>query len=201
LEKAAQLVQKAMVLSQAHLPTHIVQGLSVLARLQILKGNLLKAEVTIQEGHNNPYRESWGVFYLPVLLAEAELAIDTGHHSKALAATEALVTRLHSYGMRLYLPEALYLQGKSLLGLGQDCDAYDCFSEAHRVAETTGSRRMVWRILVALSQLEKDPAKADSLFQEARQVVEFILEQFKSEHANLRESFSTQEDVRELIEE
>ncbi|MGD2159494.1 MAG: BTAD domain-containing putative transcriptional regulator, partial [Anaerolineales bacterium] len=85
LDKAFQLVQEALKFSQAHIPTHIVQGLGVLARLQILQGNLVRAEATIKEGHKDPYRESWVVFYLPVLFAEADLALCKGDPSSALA--------------------------------------------------------------------------------------------------------------------
>jgi predicted ATPase/DNA-binding SARP family transcriptional activator len=200
LDKAMQLLQEALTLSRNHLPTDIAQGLGVLARLYVRMGDLRGAEAAIKEGRNDPYQESWVVFYLPVLLAEAELALCEGHPSRAFSATEDLITRLRCYGMRSLLPEALSLQAKAYLSLGQDSMAYDRFLETQRAAELIGSRRISWRTLLALSQLEGNPARANSLRREARGVLEFILDRFDIKHAGLRETFLTQAEVRAVFE-
>lgn len=200
LDQAMQLVQEALVLSREHIPTHLVQGLGLLARLQIRMGDLAEAEAAIDAGKNNPYRKSWMVFYLPVLFAEAELALQQGRPSEALAVMEDLIARLHSYGMRLHLPEALYLQGQVLLGLKQAGAARGCFLEAQAAAQAMGSRRSLWRILLALSQLEKGPTQAGLWLQEARQMLEFSLTHLEARHTSLRETFSAQAEVRTVIQ-
>jgi hypothetical protein len=56
-------------------------------------GNLNDADATIKAGHNDPYRESWTIFYLPILFAEVELALHTGCPSAALSVSDELITR------------------------------------------------------------------------------------------------------------
>jgi hypothetical protein len=116
-----------------------------------------------------------------------------------LAVTDDLTARLRCYGMRSLLPEALYLQGKALLGLNQNISARDRFLEANTIARDIGSRRMLWRVLFNLSRIEEDPAIAKRLLQEARQVLDFILAHFEDKHYELRESFLRQPDVQAVI--
>ncbi len=61
-----------------------------------------------------------------------------------------------------------------LAGLGQDQLARDRLLEAHSAAEAIGSRRALWPILCALSQLEADPTEAERLRQQAVTIVEYI---------------------------
>jgi hypothetical protein len=76
--------------------------------------------------------------------------------------------------MRVYIPQVLYLQGQALLGLGQDDAARNLWLKALTEAEAIGSRRMLWQILVALSQLETDPTEVECLRRQAWQIVEYI---------------------------
>lgn len=76
------ICREALVLARAHNPAAIVQGLGVLARLQVLKGSLAEAEATIAQGKRDPRRETWVIFYLPVLFAEVELALRKGQPQK-----------------------------------------------------------------------------------------------------------------------
>jgi hypothetical protein len=101
--------------------------------------------------------------------------------------------------MRSLLPEALYLQGKAFLGLNQNFAARDRFLEAKTIARDIGSRRILWRVLFNLSQIEEDPANAKRLLQEARQVLGFVLARFEDKHYELRESFLRQPDVQAVI--
>jgi hypothetical protein len=41
--------------------------------LQVLKDDLVQAETTIGQAKQGTFHESWAVFYLPVLSAEADL--------------------------------------------------------------------------------------------------------------------------------
>ena len=109
------------------------------------------------------------------------------------------VARLRQYGMHLKIPETLYLQGSALLGLGQNKDATESFQEALAAAEAIGSRRTLWRILLALSRVENDNEKTDEMLIEVRHIVEFIVANIEKEHRNLREIFLKQDDVQAVI--
>jgi hypothetical protein len=95
------------------------------------------------------------------------------------------------------LPEALYLEGQALLGLGREKAARDRFVDARAVAEKMGSRRTLWHILHALGQLEREPAQAEQFRREARQVVEYIASHIDQD--DLRRSFLGQPDVQAVI--
>ncbi len=198
LDSAGPLVRKGLEFARKHLST-AQQGMGVLARLQMRNGDLAGARASIREGRENPYRESWAVLHVPVLLAEAELALHERRSACALAVTGDLIARLRGYGMAALLPEALYLQGQAHLSMGQQGAAVGCFTEARAVAEGTGLRRISWRILLALSRLEPDPAQAAALRRRAREAVDFILAHFDAGHADLREAFLAQADVQAVL--
>jgi hypothetical protein len=101
--------------------------------------------------------------------------------------------------MRSQLPEALYLEGKALLGLGREEVARDRFLVARTEAETLGARRILWRILDGLSRLEKDPSRTTQLRQEARQVIRYIVAHIDQD--DLRASFLSLPDVRAVLVE
>ncbi len=186
-DRALELVQEALALSRTGLPIQVVQALGVLSQIEIGKGRLAEAQRAIDEAKGNPYQKSWVIFFLPVLMAETKLALRRQEPARALAVTEDLVGRLREYGMRSLLPEALYLQGKALLGLDQAEAARERFLKARAEAESLGAHRMLWRILGALGHLESDPARAQGLDREARQVVEMIANQIDKE--DLQRSF------------
>ena len=59
--------------------------------------------------------------------------------------------------------------------------------EARAEAEAIGSRRGLWPILYALSQLEDDPAEAARLHKAAREILEYIADHI--DQVDLRASF------------
>jgi hypothetical protein len=69
--------------------------------------------------------------------------------------------------------------------------------EARAEAESLKSRRMLWRILAALGQLESDRSTAESLRREARQVVGYITSHIDQDE--LRSSFLVQPDVQAIV--
>lgn len=198
---AIQLAEQAVNLSQEQVPAHAALGRSVLARLHLRTGKLSEAIAQIETAKHDPYQDSWVVFFLSVPLVEAELAMTENRLNLAAAILDDLVERLQNFGMRLLLPEALYLQGKVLQLMQQDRLAFSKFLEARAEAEAINSRRTIWRILAALSQLEKDPSLASQRRKEARAVIEWISTHFEPQHTHLREAFLSQADVQTVMAE
>jgi tetratricopeptide (TPR) repeat protein len=200
LDRARELVQTALDIARTKMFSHNMLGFGVLAQLQLLGGELASAQDTIDLGKKDPYRKSWALFYLPVLVAEAELAIQRGNYDRALEIASDILSRTRAYDMRSRLPDALYLQGKAYLSLDQIELARNCFLEARAAAEETVSRRTLWRILSALSELEADPEIAGQLHQEARQVLEYLLTHIEDKHTDLRKSFLEQAEVQAILD-
>jgi adenylate cyclase len=197
LEHGIALTEVSLEVAEKHLQAHSMLALGVLAHLHVLKGDLAQAEMDIGEARRGAFPESWGVFYLGVLVAEAELALQQEDYERAVAATDELLDRVRRHGMRSQLPEALYLQGKALLGLSQEKAAHERFMEARGEAEEMGSRRILWRILHALAQLETEPSRAQEFRRQARQVLKYIADHIN--RPDLQRSFLGQPDVQAVI--
>ena len=197
LDHAMALARAALALARTHLSSHVSHGLGILAGVEIACGSLAEAQRSIDEAQHDPYRESWAVFHLPVLAAGVQLALARGEHRRGLAAAEDLLLHLREYGMRSGLPEALYLQARALMGLGQPEDGRDRLLEARIEAEAIGSRRILWRVLEALGQLEGDAGRAEELHREALQVIDYIAEHIDRE--DLRATFLGQPGVRAVV--
>ncbi len=87
---------------------------------------------------------------------------------------DKLVSFIREVGAGTFLPEALYLKSKALLALHRADEAGEILMKARVKAEAIGSRRSLWPILVALSQLEADPTETENLRRQAREIVEYI---------------------------
>jgi len=141
IERGLEMARLALHVAETQNPAQTGHALGVLARLQLLDGDVAGAQVNVEKAKDDPYRASWPVNFYCVALAEAELALKRGELEQALAVTDALLTELRQYGMRLPIAYSLYLQGQSLRGLNQDQSARDRLLEARAEAEAVGSRR------------------------------------------------------------
>ncbi len=187
-------------LSAAEKHDYFLDGASIvaiLARLHALNGDIDEARARIEEAREDPRRDLWPFTLVTALVAEAEMALHLQDHGHCLSVTDTLLAHLRHYNMRLFLPRALWLRGKALLGLGREEDARDTLSEARAEAEALGSRRMLWRILSALSQLEEDQAEADALRRRAREIIRTIVAHI--DQMELRTSFLRLPEVRAVL--
>jgi tetratricopeptide (TPR) repeat protein len=195
IESGLETARRALAMAEAQIPAFRPYVLGALAQLQLLDGNLAEAEAVIEQGMNDPHREVWLAYSLSVTLANCEFPLRQGDYERAMTTTDTFLTNLGQF--RAHIPQILYFQGQALLGLGQDNAARDRLQEARAEAESMNARRPLWPILFALSQLEADPAEAERLRRQAREIVEYI-----ADHAptDLRVSFLALPDVREVLE-
>lgn len=199
LDRALELIEEARTAASAHdLTIGEALVLGTLARLQIAAGRLTEAADTIAEAQGGPYRASWVLFRLPVHIADIEYMIQRGERRRATAAADDLIRRLRKHGIRSQIPEALYLKGKALQELGQRKAAREYFLEARVEGSRIGAQRVLWRILHALSLLEDDSSAAGRLREEARDVIDQIVERI--DHDSLRDSFLNQPDVKAVLQ-
>ncbi len=187
------LVDQALGIAATAARFHRASTLAARARIYLWHGHLAKAETAINRAKTDPNRANLPLYLLPIILAEGELALKQKDYARTLALMDDLLATLRHYGMRTYLPDGLYLQGQALLALGQKRKAYDRLAEARAVAEAIGSRRMLWPILLALSQLEPNPTEAKRLHQQAREIVAYIADHTP---ADLQDSFLGLPEVR-----
>ncbi len=98
-----------------------------------------------------------------------------------------MTDKLRQFGARAYIPHALYLQARALLALNQDKAACDLLQEARAEAEAIGTRRTLWSILFALSQLQTNPTDAQRLRRQAQEIIQSIADHIGN--PELRASF------------
>jgi tetratricopeptide (TPR) repeat protein len=199
IEHGLETVQLALTIAETQLPLFRIKVLTVLAKLHVINNNLAEAEVVIAQGKKDPRRKAIPIFYVLLLIAEAELVLKQGDYERTMTLTDDLLTTLHQIGMRAYISEVLYLQGQALLALGRQVAARDRWVEARTIAEAIGSKQRLWPTSFALSRLEVNPTEAEHWLQQAREIVEYIAAHIGP--SKLRDSFLALPQVRTVLDE
>ena len=193
IERGLEIAHLALTVAEKQIPNLRSYALVRLAQLHLWQGNLAEAEVFVDQAKRVTDREAGPIFFQFVTLADAEVALGQGIYEPALKMTNELLATLRDFGMRAFIPQGLYLQGRALLGLGQAASAREALLAAWTEAEAIGLRWILWQILAALSGLEPNPNKAEPLRRQAREIIDHI-----ADHAppDLRASFLSLPDVR-----
>ncbi|GAB4443048.1 MAG: AAA family ATPase [Anaerolineae bacterium] len=197
IEQGLEMIHQALTVAETHMPIFRPYVLTKLAQLQVQQGRFAEAEAAIEQGKQEFNRPGAPLLFQVIFLAEAELALRQGNYARALAATETLLTILSHSDLRVHIAEVLYLRGQIFGAMGQPEAARKTLLEAQAKAEALGSRRMLWQILLALSQLETDPGEATRLRRQAQEIVETIASNVGD--PELRASFLDLAEVKELL--
>lgn len=174
--------------------------LGVLAQLQVMQGELEQARATIQasyavlhQGAPNPFVSGM------TLVADIELALAEHEYSRALELIDAQLPALVKERFRATYITALRLKALGLQGLGMPEQAYAVAQAACAEAERAGSRRLLWKILALLGDLQMQCgsiAEAESLYAKAREILAYIAAHVPAEY---HESFLKTPEVHRVI--
>lgn len=201
LEQGRALAKIARAYTQLPQPPFLrAWAFTSLARAHILLGDLAQAEADVTEAAQglNLNELTW-VSPIFMALAQGELALARHDEARVLAVMDELLAHLRPAGVRVYIPDALYLQSRVWLVQGETERAYALLQQARVEAEAIGSRRSLWPILAALSQLEAQrgqTAEAEALYTQARALLAYIADHCPPD---LRESFLNLPDVRRVM--
>jgi predicted ATPase/class 3 adenylate cyclase len=196
--KGLKMAHQALAVAESELPAYRGGPLIALTELHLTEGNLVEAEAALEQAQGEPMRDGNALYDVQLLLTECLFSLARGDYSQCLALTEELVAKSVDYGMGYFKPEALFLGGQAYEALGQSDLAQEQILKARAAAEAIGSRRLLWQILFGLSQLEDDPAVAQQLHQQAREIIGSISERI--DRPELRESFLNQPQVQAVLE-
>lgn len=117
-------------------------------------------------------------------LAEAEFALARRDHARAIEKLDPAIRFFETRGLPTYLSDLLYLKGHLLDLQGDTRAALAVYDEAHRAAVAILSRRMLWKILQAQSEINERLGNAPLAAEQrtrAREVVAYICERLDSE--------------------
>lgn len=201
VDRGIQLVQEARSRAEQRLPSFRPWALACLARLNVMNGDIARAKTNIAEGYANLTEDLAQHTYIEMPLADAEVALAEKDYVRAVKLMNDLFVRLCQIGSRPFRSDALYVKGKALFDQGDVEESRITFLEAQREAEQIGSRRMLWQILYAQSQLELrqgNRSGAESLLAQARYIVGYIVEHLQQ--AELSESFLRLPTVHRIME-
>lgn len=111
--------------------------------------------------------------------ARVELALARREPAAAMQIIERLIasaSNLERWGEGA-IPRLWHLRGKALVALGQTAEAEVALLTARDVAQSQGTRPLLWRILLSLGQLYRAEARRDqarTAFEAARAVIEAL---------------------------
>ena len=201
-ETGMAMARAALTTAEQRLPVFRPWAVASLARLQVMRGDLEAARASVLDAYSGLELEDFstpGAALAP--LSDAELAIASHDYARAASLMGDLSARLRKIGMRSYLSDAEYLKGRALWLLGQADDATRALREARAEAESVGSRRMLWQILAALSEIEEAQGRhleAMQLRAQARGVLSYIAAHIPTPEQ--RDSFVRQPAVRASLD-
>ncbi len=135
-------------------------------------------------------------------LAHTKLCLAQGDWAGAARHVEALIRDLQSEDLHFMLVEALYLRGLILLAEHERLDeAQEALANAWEEAQQQGSKRTLWKILAALSDLAQrqgDEKKAAAYRQQAAVTIRWIVDGLKDEE--LRRSYLARPEVKAIYD-
>jgi tetratricopeptide (TPR) repeat protein len=193
-EKALEFLRLALERPSGKLSLQRMWLFAMLARVQLIAGNLKAAEEAFGDGGVVVSIEtSSGMFPAAapdIHFVRAELALGQKDYGQAVQVIDLVLEQLlRTRGVRVSFPQALYLKALALSGQHLFDQALAALHEACTEAQTMGSRRHLWKILATIGEIEAargNNARADAVLGQARQVIDYIAEHAPPE---LRETF------------
>ncbi|MDX1612945.1 MAG: BREX system ATP-binding domain-containing protein [Candidatus Promineifilaceae bacterium] len=188
----------ALVVADERGPSYRPYLQAALAQNYLVNGDLGQAEAAVRQAESDPHWQAFPVLCIALTLVDGRLALARTDYDRALQVADGLLDLLGRFGMRAYLSEVLDLSGLALSKLDRQEEARRRFERAREVAEATGARGSLWPILLHLSQLEPEPPASTDLRRQAKETIEFIVDNVET--PSLRASFLALPEVRAVIE-
>ena len=203
-EMAQQYVQRELARAEASTGTAYSGPLleAIIAQLHLSNGQPAEARADLDRANQDleALKNTYFLTYYFFAVVEAELALAAGDHQRAFALAGDMLQFLRRGGIRLVMPDVLYLQGRALRVAGQTDRGEQALHEARAEAEDMMSRRTLWLILAELADIEAgrgNDEAAQNLRAQAVQAIDYIADHAGSDE--LRQSFLHRPDVRALL--
>jgi len=133
---------------------------TMLALLQIRRGNLTEADAAVKKGWEN-FDLQWQTYAgwpetLSILEAEAELALAQGELDRAQNCVQQLLGKYEELRLCHFKPGVLFLRARVELAAGNKKDAYETLCDALALSDEMGIHREIWEMCWALCLLETE---------------------------------------------
>jgi tetratricopeptide (TPR) repeat protein len=178
VERGMRLARQAEAITGKRFPAWRPISMGTLAHLYLYAGDLAAAEEAVQAAFADLgpdiAKAGAAAFVAPVA---TELALAQGDGARALALADRSLGVVRGIGARTFVATGLFYKGRAQQLLGQLEEAAAVLNEARAEAEALGMRRILWRILAALAEIEVgrgNTTEAHALRQQAREVILYI---------------------------
>jgi tetratricopeptide (TPR) repeat protein len=200
-DRAIALCQEIVARGSAGFQPFQAWALAHLSRIYTRQGNLAAAADAAHRAREKFPPHDYIVYLtVPVALAEGELALGQKDYPGAIAAVAPVIARYNATGIGYRITDALLVQAQAQLAQRELGRAEETCQRAFTIAERMSSRQTLWQILLEQSRLAEargDAARGETLRQQARGVVEYIVDHTPPD---LRESFLALPDVRAIVD-
>ncbi len=171
------------------------------ANLHLAKNDLNAAQKAMENVH--PQVAQMTVFpFIDHTMGLVACAVSTAgeDYPRVLHLTDEYIAGCESAGMRFGLGDLYYWRGLALHATKEPEAARASFLSARAIAEETGARRILWKILTALAQMEAQAGaikEAETLQGQAAEIIHYIADHAGSEEG--RSSFLSRAEVRKAL--
>lgn len=183
-ERGVKLAQASLALSSADYPGEAQAGRAILAEFHLAHGEIAIAEDFLKDIPEVSSLSSSGPSGFYVARVRIEIALARGEAEQALGLADFLVEELEPVGIKMFLPDALWLKARALSAKGDLEQAVLELRRAIDIARSTLSRRILWQILAELAALEAARGRtpeAEAAYREAQAEVNYIAGQIPPE--------------------
>jgi len=132
------------------------------------------AQQLLVEAYQHLERDQIPMYISNLSVVEARLHLALGDAERALREMQKLEARARETNFKLYLLEALWVQGCALRALNRPLEARRVLREARAEFEAMHARRMGYQILTALWEVEQDLGATTAAHQIQKEALEII---------------------------
>ena len=174
--------------------------LARLASLYLMHGDVAQAEQALDSARQG-FSNANPLVSPAVYQAEIELALTQDNPVRALQMANefcAHIARLHT---RNESAGAEYLKGEALRASARNDEARTAYEESQHSAESLGQRRLLWLVLLRLSEIAAQRGQAEEAAAMRRQAREIVTDIAAHTPVEWRASFRALPTVRAALEE
>jgi tetratricopeptide (TPR) repeat protein len=121
-------------------------------------------------------------------------------YSQVLKLTEEFIPHNEIAGMQQWLADLYLYQGQALFATKDTEKARSSLLKARSIAEEIGSRRVLWKIIASLAEIEEhagNSLEAEKLWGQAGEIIDYIVDHTGGEEN--RASFLARTDVQKVV--
>ncbi|MBI3914582.1 MAG: tetratricopeptide repeat protein [Chloroflexi bacterium] len=200
-DRALKSAQAAHAQAEAHFQRWRPNTLAILSRIHTARGDPAAAEDYLQQARHLLAAGEFiwaGEFHLGI--AEAEFEMTRGDFARAAQMAEQLIAREQAMEFAFSIHAAQCVRGQALLALNRLDEAGAALAEAQRVADTRGSKWILWHVFAAQSELQTRLGNRDAAAELRAQAREIITRIAEKTPADARASFLNLPKVRAVTE-